>query len=257
MDQQNLEKEKQLIYAKANDIIKNQLKKTFSESAAHSEEVTQETLPLLFNLAEQHHNSKSSVNHGVSCNYCGMSPIRGVRYRCLECPDFDMCAGCEANSIHNKFHQLLVIKIHLPLNYTPRIYGGLDLPSTENLQDGPPEAFSQVEKMPEDKIKALALQLLVFPNYVRYKLEKFYNLADIYQTDGDRVIYGISKGRFLSFFHPPLENKHLSNTFFRFYDKDKDGLIGAEEYIRGQHIIASENSKQYIIGKFIIFLNNQ
>lgn len=254
MDHKDIEKKR--IYAKVNKIIKKQLEET--SKASYQNEVTQETLPLLFKLAEHHHNSKSSVNHGVSCNYCGMSPIRGVRYRCLECPDFDMCSGCESNDIHNKFHHLLMIKIHLPLNFTPRIYNGFGFPSPENLLfSNPPPNCPKGHKMSLEEMRCMALQLQLFPNIIHFKMEKFYNLADIYQEDdkNKRVLYGISRGRFLSYFYPPIENKLLCDAYFRFYDKDKDGLIGAEEYIRGQHTISGENKSKYISGKFFFFFN--
>lgn len=32
---------------------------------------------------------------GSQCRVCGMSPICGVRYRCVNCIDYDLCAQCE------------------------------------------------------------------------------------------------------------------------------------------------------------------
>ena len=29
-----------------------------------------------------------------------MSPIRGLRYHCLDCPDYDLCEGCYNKEIH-------------------------------------------------------------------------------------------------------------------------------------------------------------
>ena len=34
---------------------------------------------------------------GVGCDVCGMYPIRGRRFRCMDCPEsmgFDLCVGC-------------------------------------------------------------------------------------------------------------------------------------------------------------------
>jgi len=37
------------------------------------------------------------VEHsGVTCDGCSMSPLRGLRFTCQDCPDFDLCAECFA-----------------------------------------------------------------------------------------------------------------------------------------------------------------
>jgi hypothetical protein len=35
-----------------------------------------------------------AVHDGISCDGCGASPLRGVRYRCAFCPNYDLCAPC-------------------------------------------------------------------------------------------------------------------------------------------------------------------
>lgn len=47
---------------------------------------------------------------GVTCDHCKMSPIRGVRYKCSVCSDFDMCQICEGANWHNPKHILYKIK---------------------------------------------------------------------------------------------------------------------------------------------------
>lgn len=43
------------------------------------------------------------VHHGVTCDGCRVSPIRGIRYKCTECHDFDYCSVCEeVNSATHK-----------------------------------------------------------------------------------------------------------------------------------------------------------
>jgi len=44
----------------------------------------------------------------VPCSQCQSAAIVGVRYRCLTCSSFDLCANCEAVSEHQ--HSLLKIK---------------------------------------------------------------------------------------------------------------------------------------------------
>ena len=44
----------------------------------------------------------------MTCDGCGVSPIRGIRYKCFECPDFDFCEACEASKPHS--HSFIKIK---------------------------------------------------------------------------------------------------------------------------------------------------
>jgi hypothetical protein len=41
----------------------------------------------------------------VTCDGCGTSPIPSDRYKCLECHDFDLCAGCFERRVEPKQHK--------------------------------------------------------------------------------------------------------------------------------------------------------
>jgi hypothetical protein len=36
----------------------------------------------------------NEVHQGISCDGCGQGPIRGARWKCKRCADFDLCDGC-------------------------------------------------------------------------------------------------------------------------------------------------------------------
>ena len=53
--------------------------------------------------------SKYNVVHNdVKCQICGTCPIVGIRYKCLECKDYDLCEYCEG--VHGHPHPLLTLK---------------------------------------------------------------------------------------------------------------------------------------------------
>lgn len=68
------------------------------------------------------------VHKGSKCRNCNMSPICGVRFRCVNCVDYDLCEACEsdATSRHNKLHVFLKIPAALPL--PPSSFHGLPPP---------------------------------------------------------------------------------------------------------------------------------
>ncbi|CAG8762010.1 11517_t:CDS:2, partial [Dentiscutata erythropus] len=52
---------------------------------------------------------QNGIHAGIICNYCSKSEWKGARYKCSECPDFDLCFNCIAmsNLLHNVQHQFL------------------------------------------------------------------------------------------------------------------------------------------------------
>ena len=48
------------------------------------------------------------IHHNVECDGCGIAPIRGIRYKCSICKDFDYCETCEERLGHE--HPFLKIK---------------------------------------------------------------------------------------------------------------------------------------------------
>jgi len=53
---------------------------------------------------------RRDIHHGVTCDGCGVVPIKGVRFKCLVCPNYDLCAVCEAKNAHPADHTLLKLK---------------------------------------------------------------------------------------------------------------------------------------------------
>ena len=59
----------------------------------------------IFNNAHEHFNINQSskcktVHNGITCNYCKKCPIVGYRYKCLECPEYNLCQNCEKVAEH-------------------------------------------------------------------------------------------------------------------------------------------------------------
>jgi len=54
---------------------------------------------------------RNDVHHNIVCDGCEVTPIRGIRYKCATCPDFDLCAICEAKGQHPVDHPLIKMRV--------------------------------------------------------------------------------------------------------------------------------------------------
>lgn len=54
---------------------------------------------------------QSDEHEGFYCDGCDMSPITGPRFRCLECPDYDLCETCNSKASvgHDQSHAMICI----------------------------------------------------------------------------------------------------------------------------------------------------
>jgi len=53
------------------------------------------------------------LHYGVTCDGCE-GEVRGVRYKCLSCPDYDLCVRCQAAGKHSE-HEMITIEHPLPV----------------------------------------------------------------------------------------------------------------------------------------------
>ncbi|PIL32347.1 hypothetical protein GSI_05593 [Ganoderma sinense ZZ0214-1] len=61
------------------------------------------------------------LHDGISCDFCGKGGIRGIRYKCVQCPNYNRCSACmtspSAWAAHDSTHQFFPIKIKDDLSH--------------------------------------------------------------------------------------------------------------------------------------------
>jgi len=74
--------------------------------------------------------SDDEVHLGVSCDGCKTKPIRGVRYKCSMCPDYDLCQTCESKGVQTESHLMThpMTKMRLPTTTAPNEDQSPELP---------------------------------------------------------------------------------------------------------------------------------
>lgn len=82
-----------------------------------------------------HSEIEGYIHRSITCNHCNTSPVRGIRYKCANCPDFDLCEGCEGLGVHLSNHVFIKVRIPVPplanprMTLAPLFYPGADFTS--------------------------------------------------------------------------------------------------------------------------------
>ncbi|RCH97081.1 hypothetical protein CU097_010177 [Rhizopus azygosporus] len=190
-------------------------------------------LNLLHAISENQSRKEGYIHRGITCNKCSVSPIRGTRYKCANCVDFDLCEMCEGSNSHINTHVFLKIRIPIPPLANPRsallpsFYPGklhskapLSLEKYKELQNS--SHFDQIE------LEAL--------------YEQFKTLSTVDTEEG-----GIDRETFEQCLGPlGLEKNLITERIFTFFDQDNDGIISFPEIVYGLSILCKGNLDEKI-----------
>lgn len=197
----------------------------------------QSLLNLLYHIAEDQARKDGYVHRGVTCNSCGAVPIQGIRYRCANCVDFDLCENCEAMQVHDKTHLFYKVRIPAPFLGNPR----------QALPVWYPGKMSAMQhSLPRILAKRLMRQTGFENPEIDALWDQFRCLACVeWPEDPTNLGMAIDRRTFDKCFVPntslrPPPPNLIYDRMFAFYDTDSNGLIGFEEFLKG---LASLNNK--------------
>ncbi|KAK4158700.1 hypothetical protein QBC43DRAFT_328478 [Cladorrhinum sp. PSN259] len=189
----------------------------------------QNIVSLLFRVSEDNARRSAYVHRGCQCNGCGLVPIRGIRYRCANCADFDLCETCESQGLHTKTHIFYKIRIPAP-RLGPRQLQPVWYP-------GDPE--STIRLLP----KHLMARLSKETGFERPELEALWEqwtfMANTeWREDPDELYVAMDRKTFERYLVPSGGHRQttpnlLHDRMFAFYDDNNDDLIGFSEFLRG------------------------
>ncbi|KAI8055220.1 hypothetical protein BDF22DRAFT_675958 [Syncephalis plumigaleata] len=198
----------------------------------------QHLLNLLYAIAEKQARKEGFVHYGVSCNLCSTSPIRGIRYKCGICADFDLCESCEqqAPDCHYRTHVFLKIRIPIPPLANPSV------PLLQPLYPGRPfnDAVPAWDQLRNIRNNTRFEQSEVEALYEQFKALSSAELPDsqesaINRTDFQRCLRRLGERQFL-----------VVDRLFHFFDQNEDGLISFAEFVSGISTLGRGNFEEKI-----------
>ncbi|KAH7353359.1 hypothetical protein B0T11DRAFT_286694 [Plectosphaerella cucumerina] len=184
---------------------------------------------LLFRVSEDNARRNACVHRGCACNACGVVPIRGVRYRCANCADFDLCETCEAQGVHFKTHIFYKIKIPAP-PFGPRQMQPV-------WYAGDPDTC--IRNLPRMLIQKLSTETGFERPEIEAFWEQFTFMANSeWRDDPDGLQLAMDKKTFERCLVPSGGSRHatpnlIHDRMFSFYDTNNDDLIGFAEFLHG------------------------
>ncbi|KAI7897218.1 uncharacterized protein EV154DRAFT_1731 [Mucor mucedo] len=162
-----------------------------------------------------------------------MSPIRGVRYKCANCVDFDLCEMCEGANSHINTHVFLKIRIPIPPLANPR---SALLPAFY------PGKHHNKPPVPTEKYRALQQTSHFDQVELEALYEQFKSLSTVDKDEG-----GIDRETFEQCLGPlGLEKNLITERIFAFFDQDGDNVINFSEIVAGLSVLCKGNLDEKI-----------
>ncbi|KAH8816398.1 hypothetical protein F5884DRAFT_776002 [Xylogone sp. PMI_703] len=202
---------------------------TWSDVPPPEQRTGQNIVQLLFRVSEDATRRNAYVHRGCACNSCGALPIRGIRYRCANCADFDLCEGCEAQGLHTKTHIFYKVRVPAP-SFGPR-------------QIQPVWYTGDPDSCMRSLHKELITKLSRETGFERPELDAYWEqwtfMANTeWREDPDDIGLAMDRQTFERCLVPSSGYRHPSpslifDRMFSFYDTNKDNLISFSEFLHG------------------------
>ncbi|KAK8016978.1 hypothetical protein PG993_015167 [Apiospora rasikravindrae] len=189
-------------------------------SQAPRQRTGENIVTLLFRVSEDNARRNAYVHRGCQCNGCGMVPIRGIRYRCANCTDFDLCEVCESQGLHIKTHVFYKVRVPAP-PFGPRQIQPAWYPGD-----------------PDNALRNLPRHLLAkWANETGFERWTFIANTE-WRDDPTGLCLAMDRKTFERCLVPSGGYQHttpnlIHDRMFAFYDINKDDLIGFEEFLHG------------------------
>ena len=93
------------IFEKTLDTQLNYLKENLKKML--NEEQLQKLAKIYESRNEDNKNNENITHNNIICNNCYTQNIKGLRFVCAECENFNLCENCEKNNVHFPNHVLI------------------------------------------------------------------------------------------------------------------------------------------------------
>ncbi|EEP77458.1 conserved hypothetical protein [Uncinocarpus reesii 1704] len=221
-----------------------------SDDTAPSRE-GQNLLNLLYHIAEDQARRDGYIHRGVTCNSCGVMPIQGIRYRCANCIDYDLCETCEAMQSHIKTH--LFYKVRIPAPFLDALWDQFRCLANVEWPNDPNKLNMAIDRKTFDRCFVPNTSARPPPPSLIYD-----RMFSFYDTNGDGLIGFEEFLKGLASFNNKSTHERLKRIFHG-YDIDRDGYVERKDFLRifrAYYTLSREVTRDLVAGMEDEFIEN-
>jgi hypothetical protein len=169
----------QILKSDLNDMIKKQVEKFCKKQGKK----------LYTNHLQKKKEIQAAVVHQVECNECDAKEIVGIRYKCTQRPDFNICERCEGNLGQNSQFSFIKIRkpemapVHLICQYGNQIPEGFEV----ELRHAPVKKVEVKNTLVEDIVNSLSIPVVHSPSNDDLKVSELTQSTMASITFADKV----------------------------------------------------------------------
>ena len=226
--------------------VENKYKTQYEEKEKELEEkISQMSLTInQSNMSMSNFKGQDYVHKNIRCEKCLIQPIKGIRYKCSECNNYNLCEKCEEENNQEPFHdeEHNFIKLRKPVDDKEKIYS-YDCSNIILLNQFIYEGTEQCEikillknngnvKWPEKKTK------LIFDESSQIKADNITLLSQNVEEEKEYIVKfenlgNLKKGEYKSYLLFNVKGKNYGDKLTLIINvKEKEEMNEMEKYMK-------------------------
>ncbi|KAI8866864.1 hypothetical protein GQ42DRAFT_127625 [Ramicandelaber brevisporus] len=207
-----------------------------------------DVVELLCTLAAEHTRRVGFIHRHVQCDMC-QDQIVGIRFKCINCHDYDLCEKCEAivipgvdvsQYLHPRSHLFMKIRTPLPVRTNPRTR------TVEHSLYPVPDQTAEMIKYPIPAVPrdSDVRKLIRTTHYLEAEIRALY---EIWSLLSPLHLCGITFDTFKLCMGRDTPEKHpYVRALFKAFDIDGDGLVNFYDLVSSMSIISRGSLEEKI-----------
>ena len=168
------------------------------------------------------------IHKGIICNKCGETNIAGIRFKCAQCSNFNLCENCAKNYIHDMRH--IMVKIRYPYANENELISKINRNisyKNQNMNYNLEPKIINIDGNLDSVVQIIKITNTGLAPWRGVTLKCIYDKSEIYGEDFD-INYNVNSGssvnaqiKFNNIQNQIKFNKKIYYSFFQMFKQDE------------------------------------